>query len=64
MTKFMNRENWFITHVIREICQNLHVKQDHDPLFYPLMNGVTIISRLNSLQGALNHVVYFVRLIN
>ena len=23
-------ENWFIKHVIREICQNLHVKRDHD----------------------------------
>ena len=30
MTKFMDREKWFITHVIREICQNLHVKRDRD----------------------------------
>lgn len=33
MTKFMTYENWFIKHVISEICQNLHVKQDHDPPF-------------------------------
>ena len=31
MTKFVDREKWFITHVIREIC------------CYPLMNDVTMI---------------------
>ena len=31
MTKFVTRENWFIKHVIREICQNLYVKLDYDP---------------------------------
>ena len=30
----MTRENWFITHVIREICQNLYVKRDHE---FPLL---------------------------
>ena len=30
MTKFVTCENWFIKHMIHEICQNLHVKQDHD----------------------------------
>ena len=27
----MTRENWFITNVIREICQNSYVKRDDDP---------------------------------
>ena len=36
MTKFMTRENWFIEHVICEICQNLHVTQVHDPPPTPL----------------------------
>ena len=30
MTKFVTCENWFIKHMIHEICQNLQVKQDHD----------------------------------
>ena len=30
MTKFVDREKWCITHVMREICQNLHVKRDRD----------------------------------
>ena len=30
MTKFVTCENWFIKHMIHEICQNLQVKRDHD----------------------------------
>ena len=30
MTKFVTCENWFIKHMLHEICQNLYVKQDHD----------------------------------
>ena len=30
MTKFVDREKWVRTHVIREICQNLQVKRDRD----------------------------------
>ena len=33
----MTRENRFITHVIREICQNLYVKRDQDPSFATLI---------------------------
>lgn len=28
--RFVTSENWLITHVIRELCQNLYVKRDHD----------------------------------
>ena len=29
--RFVTRENWFITNVIREICQNSYVKRVDDP---------------------------------
>ena len=33
----MTLENWFMFHAIRESCQNLYVKRDHDsPFCYPL----------------------------
>ena len=41
MTKFVNRENWFITHVIREICKNLNVKRDQDSPPPPPINTMT-----------------------
>ena len=47
MAKYVNRENWFITHVIHEICQNLHVKRDQDtnppppPLLLLLLQVIT-----------------------
>ena len=49
MTKFVDCEKWFKTHVIREMCQKLHAKLDRDtpPPGYPLMNDVTMI-KINS----------------
>ena len=32
----MTRENRFITHVMREMCQNLYVKRDHELPFATL----------------------------
>ena len=37
----MTRENWFITHVIREICQNLYVKRDHESPLLPSKSCLT-----------------------
>ena len=44
MTKFMTCETWFVKHVIHEICQNLHMKWDHDCL--PLAT-VTVTAPVN-----------------
>ena len=38
-------ENWFIKHVIRKICQNLHVNRDHDfscATLYPVLTFINL----------------------
>ena len=37
----MTRENWFIAHVMLEICQNLYVKRDHESPLLPSKSGLT-----------------------
>ena len=37
----MSRENWFIAHVMREICQNLYVKRDYESPLLPSKSGLT-----------------------
>ena len=54
MNKFMTRENWFIKHVISEICQNLHMKQDHDSPFAAVWDltaqGKNKVTQLTEVQ--------------
>lgn len=48
----MTRENWFITHMIGEIYQNLYVKQDHEPALLPSMLGEKSHRQLaNQVEG-------------